>query len=73
MKGRPIVSKRDWGIDDPAEQYWYNQKTGNVEEGPQSLAIDRIGPFATRAEAAQAPEIVAERARRWADEEAAEN
>jgi len=51
-------------------EYWYNDRTGEVEEGPQSLAIYRIGPFATREEAARAPEIVAERARRWAQEDA---
>ena len=67
------MSKRDWGIDDPAEQYWYNERTGEVEEGPQSLALERIGPFATREEAASAPELIAERARRWAEEDAAED
>ena len=45
------MSKRDWGIEDPAETYWYNTRSGEVEEGPQSLSIDRLGPFATRAEA----------------------
>lgn len=54
-------------------EWWYNDKTGEVEEGPQSLGIDRIGPFATREEAARAPEIVAERSRKWAEEDAAEN
>jgi len=67
------VSKKDWGIDDPADTYWYNTKTGEVEEGPQSLAVDRLGPFATREEAARAPEVVAERARKWAEEDAAED
>lgn len=57
------MSKRDWGIDDPSETYWYNTRTGQVEEGPQSLSIDRLGPFNTREEAQRAPEIVAERAR----------
>ena len=52
-------------------EYWYNNKTGEVEEGAQSLATDRDGPFATREDAAKAPEIIAERARRWAAEEAA--
>jgi len=50
-------------------QWWYNNKTGEVEEGPQSLGIDRDGPFATREDAARAPEIIAERARKWAEEE----
>lgn len=49
--------------------WWYNHKTGIVEEGPQSLGSDRDGPFATREEAERAPEIAAERARQWRDEE----
>jgi len=51
------------------EQWWYNHKTGEVEEGPQSLAVDRDGPFETREQAERAPQIIAERARKWADEE----
>jgi hypothetical protein len=54
-------------------EYWYNNKTGEVEEGAQSLGADRDGPFTTRDEAARAPEIIAERARKWAAEDAAEN
>jgi len=54
-------------------EWWYNNKTGEVEEGPQSLAPDRDGPFASREEAARAPEIIAERSRKWAAEEAGEN
>jgi hypothetical protein len=53
--------------------WWFNNKTGEVEEGPQSLGADRDGPFASREEAARAPQILAERARRWAEEEAAED
>ena len=53
-------------------QWWYNDRTGEVEEGPQSLGIDRIGPFDTREEALRAPEIVAERSRAWAAEDAAD-
>lgn len=67
------MTKRDWGIDDPEDTYWYNTRTGEVEEGPQSLAQDRLGPFATREEAARAPEVVAERSRKWAEEDAAED
>lgn len=63
------MSKRDWGIDDPAETYWYNSRTGAVEEGKLSLSIDRLGPFSTREEAARGPEIVAERARKLREEE----
>lgn len=57
------MSKKDWGIDGPAE-YWFNTRTREVEVGPQSLSLDRIGPFETREEAEHGPEIVAERARR---------
>jgi len=49
-------------------EYWYNDRTGEVEVGPQSLAIDRIGPFRTREEAERALEIVAERAAEWRSE-----
>lgn len=67
------MSKREWGIEDPSETYWYNSRTGDIEEGPQSLSVDRIGPFATRDEAARANEIVAERARAWREEDSAED
>lgn len=67
------MSKRDWGIDDPQETYWYNTRTGQVEDGPQSLSVDRIGPFSTREEACRAPELVEERARKWAEEDARED
>lgn len=67
------MPQRDWGIDDPEETYWFNVKTGEVEIGKQSLSIDRLGPFHTREEAERAPEILQERARKWAEEEAAEN
>ena len=66
------MTKREWGIEDPEESYWYNTRTGQVEDGPQSLSVDRIGPFTTREEAARANEIVAERARRWAEEDEVE-
>lgn len=54
------------------DEWWYNHKTGEVEEGAQSLGADRDGPYASRQEAARAPEIAAERARRWAAEDAAD-
>ena len=51
-------------------EWWYNNKTQQVEEGAQSLGADRDGPFATREAAERAPEIIAERARAWAAEDA---
>lgn len=50
-------------------QWWFNRKTREVEEGPQSLAADRYGPFATREDAARAEQIIAERSRAWAAED----
>lgn len=55
-----------------AMAYWFNTRTKQVEEGPQSLGIERLGPFETAAEAARAPQIVQERARTWAAEDAAD-
>ena len=53
-----------------SEKYWYNLKTGAVEKGFESPAIDRAGPFDTPEEAAKAPEILKERSRAWADDDA---
>ena len=33
------------------QQWWYNHKTGEVEQGKQSLGSERDGPYATEAEA----------------------
>lgn len=55
------------------EKYWFNLTTGEVEFGMQSPAIDRAGPFDSAEEAAKAPEILRERARAWAEEDAAED
>lgn len=54
-------------------EWWFNTKTREVEEGPKSLAADRVGPFASREEASRANEIIAERARAWAAEDEAED
>jgi hypothetical protein len=54
-------------------EWFYNNKTGEVEEGKQSLASEVDGPFASREEAARAPEIIAERSRKWAAEDAKDN
>ena len=51
-------------------EWCYNNKTGEVEEGAQSLGSDRNGPFTSREDAARAPQIAAERAREWAEEDA---
>ena len=53
-------------------EWWFNNKTKQVEEGPQSLGSDRDGPFESREAAEKAPEIIAERARKWAQDEASD-
>ena len=55
--------------DEPMPQWWYNHKTGRVEEGPQSLGSDRDGPYATREEAENAVQIARERSLLWEAEE----
>jgi len=55
------------------QKYWYNLTTGQVEHGFESPAIDRAGPFDTAEEAARAPEILRERSRAWAAEDADED
>ncbi|MCO5293805.1 MAG: hypothetical protein M9882_02710 [Homoserinimonas sp.] len=53
-------------------EWWFNSRTGEVEEGPQSLSLDRIGPFKSREEASRALEIISQRARDWAEEDQAD-
>ncbi|RZS58982.1 hypothetical protein EV141_0195 [Microcella putealis] len=53
--------------------WWYNHKTGEVEEGPQSLGGDRYGPFASREEAERAPETLLRRAAEWEADEREES
>jgi hypothetical protein len=57
-------------VTDGSEKYWYNLKTGEVEKGFVTASIDRAGPFDTAEEAARAPEVIAERSRAWAEEDA---
>jgi len=46
-------------------QWWYNHKTGEVEQGRKSLGLHRDGPYSTREEALRAPEIAKQRAIEW--------
>lgn len=50
-------------------RYWFNSKTKQVEEGPKSLGLDRIGPFATRQEAQRAESIILEKAKKLREED----
>ena len=60
-------------MSDDSEKYWYNLITGKVEQGFESPAIDRAGPFDTREEAAHALELLKERSRAWAADDALDN
>jgi len=51
------------------EQWWYNHKTGEVEQGRKSLGLHRDGPFASAEEAARAPEIAKRRTQEWEEDE----
>jgi hypothetical protein len=51
------------------EQWWYNHKTGEVEQGRKSLGLHRDGPYPTREEALRAPEIAKQRAIEWEKED----
>jgi hypothetical protein len=46
----------DLGIDDADQQWWFNLSTQSVEQGAGSGNHDRMGPYATREEAAGALE-----------------
>ncbi|QTX04822.1 SPOR domain-containing protein [Agromyces archimandritae] len=59
--------------DDVERMYWYNLRTGEVEQGFQSPAVDRVGPFETRAEAERALEILRANSAKWAEEDEAED
>lgn len=53
--------------------FWYNLKTGAVEQGFVSQSVDRVGPFETREEAERALEILRANSAKWAEEDAAED
>ncbi|MEV0279330.1 hypothetical protein AB0I22_23490 [Streptomyces sp. NPDC050610] len=46
-------------------EWYYCLQHGKVEEGPECRAADRMGPYATREEAAHAMETAADRNREW--------
>ncbi|GHJ38053.1 hypothetical protein Sm713_36620 [Streptomyces sp. TS71-3] len=60
--GMAVFRKRPTGK--PGEWY-YCIKHHKVEEGPECPAKNRLGPYATREEAARALETVSDRNREW--------
>ena len=51
------------------KKWWFNHKTGEIEEGRRSLGLHRDGPFASPEEAARALEIFRQRSEAWAEED----
>lgn len=56
-----------------AAKYWFNTRTKQVEFGLKSSSLDRIGPFDSEKEAANAEEIVRLRAKQWLEDEKLED
>jgi hypothetical protein len=50
-------------------QYWFNLKTQQVESGPQSLSLDRIGPFPDFDTAKVGPDTIIARAKALREED----
>jgi hypothetical protein len=67
MKGPTMDSETQ--PNDSAEEYWFNQRTGLVERGKQSLAIYRIGPFSSYLEASLALQKIQKRNEDWDESE----
>ncbi|WP_154794565.1 SPOR domain-containing protein [Occultella kanbiaonis] len=55
------------------KSFYYNLETGAVEEGLVSDWTSRMGPYATREEAAKALETARNRNAKWEDEDRAWN
>lgn len=56
--------------DDKEHAFWYNMRTGEVEQGLQSASLDRVGPFATREDAAQALQTLRANSAKWSEDDA---
>ena len=54
---------------DDAREFYFNISTGEVEEGKVSSWANRMGPYATREEAAHALERAAQRSEAWDEED----
>lgn len=63
----------DADVPDIEHKYWYNVKTGAVEQGFVSPAPNRVGPFDTRHDAEHALETLRANSAKWAEEDARED
>ncbi len=50
-------------------EFWFNIRTNQVEVGPQSISLDRIGPFETAEAASNGPSLISQRARQLREED----
>ncbi len=55
------------------DEWYYNTRTGEVEQGKQSGSLHRMGPYPTREAAAEAYERAADRNEAWDEEDRAWN
>lgn len=51
------------------DQWWFNLRTQKVERGPGAPNAERLGPFASEQEAAEAPDRARSRSEAWDAEE----
>jgi hypothetical protein len=51
------------------QRFWFNPKTGEVEEGKQSPWSERMGPYPTREAAQEALERAEARTEAWDEED----
>ena len=54
---------------DPGQAYYYNLETGKVERGLVSDWTDRLGPYRTHDEAANALELARQRNEAWEEQD----
>jgi hypothetical protein len=68
-----VADKHNDILDDAEHRFWYNMKTGAVEQGFLSPSRDRVGPFDTHLEAEHALEKLRANSAKWAEEDAADD
>jgi len=64
-----VLAKSIYSAQSEHPEYWYNLKTGQVEIGPQSASRNRVGPFSSREEAADALLKIRARSEAWRESE----
>lgn len=51
------------------DPWWYNIVTGKVEHGPGAPNSERLGPYETQGQAANALELARQRNEKWSQED----